>query len=329
MHDAVTHIADKIDLALLRKHRQLFDAIAANPAPWSELGLRLESPTIFREAIIHLVGRWPAMSEGVRSDLRDEIRLLCQKKHGELHARKGMIEVRIASYYPQVLNRTVDFNPGQTSYSSDIYLWMAVSLFRHWFAQAICEDRGRNSIDGGARLYRQLDAAGYAYLDRRAQERYHQRFPMTPKGVQALATALSTIKEDVKVLVAEILINRALIDVQEKGTPYLTCCQVGKEDLPWEKPSPVDPDETEDEQWDGSNASSVYESRLGASNNDLHRRGNDDDNQAAKDKRDGRRRDDIDDEKTEKRDERGKQEQGERDGGDSDVYRLRMHATPV
>ena len=323
-HDAVTHIADKIDLALLRKHGQLFDAIAVNPAPWSELGLRLESPTIFREAIIHLVGRWPSMSEGVRSNLRDEIRLLCQKKHDALHARKGVIEVRIASYYPQVLDRTVEFNPGRHSYSSDIYLWMAVSLFRHWFAQAVCEDRGRNSIDGGARLYRQLDAAGYAYLDRRAQQRYHERFPMTPKGIQALATALSTIKEDVKALVAEVLINRALIDVEEKGTPYLTCCTVAKEDFPWAKSSPVDPDETEDELWDDSDLCSVHESRPGAGDKDLHRRDNDGDEQAKKDKEDDRRRDNADDDKPQKRAKREKQIQGQMDGEDSDAGRRRM-----
>lgn len=55
---AVTY---QIDNALIRQGQVLWVAIAANPAAWAELGLRVQSELVFREAVCHLAGRWPRL----------------------------------------------------------------------------------------------------------------------------------------------------------------------------------------------------------------------------------------------------------------------------
>ncbi len=88
-----------------------------------------------------------------------------------------------------------------------------------------------------------LAAGGFAYLDRDDTDQFRQFFPMTTKASGCLETALSNVKEGVKTLVADFMVNRTQIDTVAKGTPYLTCCELSKEDMPWEQPSRDSDDE--------------------------------------------------------------------------------------
>ena len=56
---AITH---QVDHKLARFGQRLWVAVAANPAEWADVGLRLRSESVFQEAICHLVGRWPRMT---------------------------------------------------------------------------------------------------------------------------------------------------------------------------------------------------------------------------------------------------------------------------
>ncbi|KAL9089045.1 MAG: hypothetical protein Q9159_002763 [Coniocarpon cinnabarinum] len=55
----VTH---QIDNALIKQGQILWVAIAAAPWRWADLGMRVHSELIFREAMCHLVGRWPRLT---------------------------------------------------------------------------------------------------------------------------------------------------------------------------------------------------------------------------------------------------------------------------
>lgn len=252
LHDASAKIAMMIELVLRQPTGQLYEAVASNPAPWSELGLRLRSSTILKDAVIHLVGDWPSLSEQARNGLKDEIRSLCQRKYDELHDRKRTLEVGIAAYYPGMLQRQPEINPGPSSDGSDIYVWMAIAIFRHWFTQAICEGRGRQAKDGGASLYRTLAAAGVDYLDRDDIDQFRSVFPMTDEGAACLDAALFNVKEGVKSMVAEFIEDRTLITPKRKQMPYLTCCEVTREDLPWKQqanqPAEAPVDKVQDEE---------------------------------------------------------------------------------
>ncbi|KAI9852714.1 MAG: hypothetical protein M1838_005909 [Thelocarpon superellum] len=232
---SINVVAESIDIALLRQGEVLYRSIAKSPTAWSDLAYRVKSPSIFQEAVVHLVGQWQSLSADERSKLPLEVLEVCERKHEELNLVKQAVEVRILGHYTNQVQRLPSENPGRISYSNDIYMWMAMSLFRHWFSQCICEDRGRPAKDGGAALYRQIGAGGYAYLDRKVLESFHQYFPMSPKGSSCLENHLSSFKEELKPFVEDLLLNRSQMDVRKEPLPYLTCCEVVKGDMPWQK----------------------------------------------------------------------------------------------
>ena len=232
---SATIISESIDVTLLRQGQDLFRAIACNPSHWSNVALRIRSPSIFTEAIIHLVGQWQNQGDKDRSHWMPEVLEVCKIKYGQVDLLKQSIELRILGHYPSVVQRSSSDHPGRMSYSNDIYMWMSIALFRHWFSQSMSEARGRAAKDGGATLYRQIAAGGYTYLDRRALSGFHQYFPMSPKGASCLESHLSAYKEELKPFIQPLLVNRSQLDTTREPLPYLTCCEVLKSDLPWLK----------------------------------------------------------------------------------------------
>ncbi|KAI9811970.1 MAG: hypothetical protein M1832_000634 [Thelocarpon impressellum] len=230
---SVDVISELVDVALLRQGQTLFSAIGRNAGAWSNIALRVRSPVIFQESIIHLVGQWPAMSMEERGKLDKEVAEVCRAKHEQLQLVRQSVEIRLLGHYPSLVQRDTAEAPGRTTYSGDIYMWMAIGLFRHWFSQSICEERGRAAKDGGTTLYRQIATAGYAYLDRKALHGFHQYFPMTIKGAACLENNLSAYKEELKQFVSPLLLNRSQLQPEKEAVPYLTCCKVEREDIPW------------------------------------------------------------------------------------------------
>lgn len=232
---SISIISESVDIALLRQGQVLFRSIAANAIAWSDLSFRVRSPSIFKEALIHLVGQWNRLSQTDRDTINPEVFKICQRKHDELNIMKQAIEIRILGHYPGVVQRQALSNPGRMSYSNDIYMWMVLSLFRHWFSQSICEQRNFLCKDGGATLYRQIGEGGYAYLDRKILEGFHTYFPMSGKGMSVLENHLSVYKQELKPFVSELLTHRSQLDIIKEPVPYLTCCVIEKSDYPWNK----------------------------------------------------------------------------------------------
>ena len=232
---SIQTISESVDIALLRQGQVLFRSIAANAIAWADLAFRVRSPTIFKEAMIHLIGQWNRLPQADRDTLNPEVLKICQRKHDELNLMKQAIEIRILGHYPGVVQRQALTNPGRMSYSNDIYMWMVLSLFRHWFSQSICEQRNFLCKDGGATLYRQIGEGGYTYLDRKTLEGFHTYFPMSGKGMSVLENHLSVYKQELKPFVSELLTHRSQLDITKEPVPYLTCCVVEKSDYPWNK----------------------------------------------------------------------------------------------
>lgn len=230
---AVDNVRPTVDLSLLRHNNVLWTSVAANPVAWAELGRRVHSPTIFREGIVHMVGKWNNISDAERVELHPDIRSLCQRKFDEMNIAKEAIEMRILGHYPDFLCRNAVDRPGRPTYSNDIYMWMAICFFRHWFAQAISDGRNRLGPDAGYEFYHQIGAAGQAYLDHESFKNFHQYFPMSSKACNVLEANMNVMKEDVKKFVKDILINRSTVDPNTYPLKWLTCALVTKEDLPW------------------------------------------------------------------------------------------------
>jgi hypothetical protein len=230
---AVDLVRPIVDLALLRQNNVLWTSIASNPIAWAELGRRVHSPTIFREGVVHVVGKWNNISAADKAELHPDIREICQRKFNEIDIAKEVIELRILGHYPDFLCRNAVDRPGRPTYSADIYMWMAICFYRQWFAQAISDGRNRLSPDGGYEFYHQIGAGGQAYLNHESFKNFHQYFPMSSKACNVLEANMNIMKEDVKKFVADILINRTSIDPKTYRLQWLTCALVLPEDFPW------------------------------------------------------------------------------------------------
>ena len=233
---SVDRVRELVDLALIRQDHILWQAIARNPTAWTELGRRVHSPTIFKEGVIHLVGTWPHVAENIKEDMDKAVRALVERKFKELGISKEAIEMRILGHYPDFLTRDAADKPGRPSYASDIYMWMAICFFRHWFAQAISEDKTRRAADGGYAFYNALAKGGQAYLSHRDFQSFHKYFPMSSKACNVLEANMGSLKEDVKKFVADICVSRVHVKPEDIDIDWLTCAVIKKEDLPWEVP---------------------------------------------------------------------------------------------
>lgn len=231
---AVDSVRETVDLALLRQGSVLWNSVASNPAAWAELGRRVHSPTIFKEGIIHMVGKWNNMTDASKKELHPDTRALCECKYRELEVAKEAIELRILGHYPAFLCRDAATKPGRATYANDIYMWMAICFYRQWFAQAISDGRNRVNRDGGYEFYHQIGEGGQAYLSHETFLNFHKYFPMSSKACNVLEANMGILKEEVKHFVKDILQNNVNIDsANYPPLRWLTCARVAKEDFPW------------------------------------------------------------------------------------------------
>lgn len=201
-------------------------------------------------------------------DLPLEIRQLCDKKNRVLASAKLDIEKHIACHYPSHLHRNGfggrsddperddSIRPNVTtgsrttrefghsvksqSYAHDIISWMALNHYRHFFAQMTITDAGAHALDGGAKFYRALYAAGDAYLDRRSTESFCTRFPLSSKSRDLFEQQLAMLKEAVRGYVADIVKCQLVMNLEQAKQAgitmeYLTSAVIKTSDLPWIK----------------------------------------------------------------------------------------------
>lgn len=231
--NAIDHVRDIVDLALMRQDQVLWTSIMGNPVVWIELGRRVRSPSIYREAAIHLIGQWGVIATEDKDRIGTDIRAVLDRKAEELALAKEAIEMRILGHYPQFMMRTAAEKPGRPSYSGDIYMWMSVCFFRQWFAQNISDDRTRRAPDGGLNFYSALHEGGGAYLTHLDFKTFHQYFPMSIKACHVLEANMGVLKEDVKQFVSELMEERSHLKRADHEITWLTCARVEKGDMPW------------------------------------------------------------------------------------------------
>lgn len=238
--DAIGAVREAVDLALLQQDTVLWKSIASNPTIWAELGRRVRSPVIFKEAVVHIIGQWKMLDSEVKDALPGDIHQLCQRKWDELELNKRAIEIRIAGHYPSFLCQNSDDRPQRTVYSNHIYMWMAICHFRHYISQSGNECTNRMARDGGYAWYKKFATGGDSYLDHEDMKAFHQFFPMSGKACGVLEANMNVLKDETKQFVEGLMVNRTHFDPEKlKGVkePWLTCALVETADLPWHESS--------------------------------------------------------------------------------------------
>ena len=233
-HGAINTVSARVDVALARHGKSLYRSIANAPLAWMGFACQIHSENIFREAMVHVMGRWNMLTDEEKMVLPPPARQSCNRKHAEFQQLKQAIEMRIAGHYPDFMHKRLDENPGRAQYANDIYSWIALSLFRHWFSQNVTDGTNFRAPDGGFRLYSLLHKGGKAYLDRQQCEAFHEYFPMTNKAKLVLENYLTVIKSEVRDFVRPMMQNKTNFEMSEgESFAYLVSVKVEENDYPW------------------------------------------------------------------------------------------------
>lgn len=129
MYDALEIAGPRIDHHLLRFGSRLFKQIAKYPPSYLKLGYLARSRTIFTEAMIHVVGQWPAAAPQLRGQVETNVMEILEDKVDELRELEERVESKLWR-----LNLTTSRGE-RVNPSNDFLSWLAVSLFRQWLAE--------------------------------------------------------------------------------------------------------------------------------------------------------------------------------------------------
>lgn len=128
LYDALAVVGPRIDHHLLQFQSRLWKQIAKYPSSYLRLGYLAQSKTIFREALIHVVGAWPMGERHIRHQLPDTVLEIIEDKVDDLTDMIGKIEGRL-------FRLTLTTSRGERVSPHNSYLdWLSVSLFRQWLA---------------------------------------------------------------------------------------------------------------------------------------------------------------------------------------------------
>ncbi|KAF2493007.1 hypothetical protein BU16DRAFT_466099 [Lophium mytilinum] len=239
---SVAAVSKNIDLALVKQGQVLFRSIANNPLEWVDLAVRITSEIIFKEAVVHLVGRWNEWSSTQKSTLGKDVKRVCVKHADRLSRQRRALELQMGVMYPGGITHPPGAAPvKRDTYAADIMMWMALSLFRQWLIQHVIQEKTLRAKDGGFALYKQLSEAGDKYLSRQTIAPFFRNFPMTKKGQNVFENHLLELKEVIKETVSKsgIMESESALDMGKHSVPWLTCTVVDKTDFPWVKKGPM------------------------------------------------------------------------------------------
>lgn len=234
-YGAIAVVRESIDIALLRQGQVLFKSIATNPVAWANLSGRIRSPTIFKDALIHLVGQWMMLSDEKKQMLSADLLPIVERKFHEFQMIKQAREIRIISYYPDSVQKPASSNPGRNDYANDVYTWMATCLSRHYVSTQVIEKVNKDGKDSGWAFYTRLSHGGEAYLNKKQRNDFHELCPMSKKGQTVFDNHLNVIKEDIQKMIAPLMVNNTQLEIREgdRSIKHLLSLDVDKEDYPW------------------------------------------------------------------------------------------------
>jgi len=137
MYDALPVVGPRIDHHLLRFSSRLFKQIAKYPPSYMKLGYMARSRIIFSEALIHVVGQWPAAlpylkppdHSGAGYEVPQNVLDLIEDLVDELEELKQKVEAKL-------FRLTLTTSRGERVNPVNDYLgWLAMSLWRQWLAE--------------------------------------------------------------------------------------------------------------------------------------------------------------------------------------------------
>ncbi|KAK5635262.1 hypothetical protein RRF57_010974 [Xylaria bambusicola] len=129
-YDALAVVGPRVDHHLLQFQGRLWKQIARYPVSYLRLGYLSRSKVIFQEALIHIVGQWPANEHTIRTSFPEIVLDIIEDKVEEL-------EETVSRTEGQLFRLSLTTSRGERVSPQNSYLdWLAVSLFRQWLADS-------------------------------------------------------------------------------------------------------------------------------------------------------------------------------------------------
>ena len=129
IYDSLDIIGPRVDHHLLRFQGRLWKQIARYPPSYLKLGFLARSKDIFREALIHVVGQWPAGERQLRGQVPQNVMELIEDKVDDMEETKARIEAKLWRL-TLTTSRGERVNP-----QNDWLGWLVMSFWRQWFAE--------------------------------------------------------------------------------------------------------------------------------------------------------------------------------------------------
>jgi hypothetical protein len=216
--------------------KALWKAVMDDPARWLFLSLFLRSPSIFTEAIIHMVGSrshraWKHPYEDL---IPENVSLLIKTKIEELAQAKELIDAALLKI--TIEEDGVDVRQVRSGTGYDAYRY-----WQDWHCEqtvdALEARQDGQCID--AVKYQMMAQGDDTYLEQTATIKEYRIFldshgePLSVNKEEVFVLHLKKMKDEAQTIVEPILNNYSKLDNLEEGMKYLTCTTVRKRDLPW------------------------------------------------------------------------------------------------
>jgi hypothetical protein len=262
LYDALPVVGPRVDHHLLQFQSRLWKQIAKYPISYLRLGYLARSKIIFQEALVHVVGQWPAGERSLRANLPGSVLDLIEDKVDELEEVVSRIEGKL-------FRLTLVTSRGERVSPGNAYLdWLAVSLFRQWIADntspapvlplpAPSDRRSRDSsrsrialpmpppvvppLTSLGRAYRTLGSANpSSFLGHDECKRFLKLTPdmYSRDNLRRFEKRMDELKAMARDIVRPLMDSGLELDMGASGRigeniGYLTCTAVGSRDLPW------------------------------------------------------------------------------------------------
>ncbi|KAI9723873.1 MAG: hypothetical protein M1828_003992 [Chrysothrix sp. TS-e1954] len=243
LYSALPVVGPRVDHHLLGFSSRLWKQIAKYPPSYLKLGYLARSRAIFKESLVHVVGQWPAGANQLRRGRVDDLLVdLIEDKADELAEAVARVDARL-------FRLSLSTSRGERVGPHNAYVdWLAVSLFRSWFAEqstpahaSILKDSPSSSSNPGisrhtlppaipGRPYRLIASAGQAYLPHEDVKKFLKLRPddYSRDNLRRFERRVDEIKNLAREVVRPVV--RSSTEAAGEWA-YLTCTKVGEGDL--------------------------------------------------------------------------------------------------